>query len=225
MLNTNNILKSATYGVNKKNLTDGLNLLADINDKSVKVSFFDPQYRGILDKLHYGNEGQQRGQGRCSLPQMSEDTIVKFIDGIDRVLVDSGHLFLWVDKYHLCQGVLSWFEHTHLNLVDMIVWDKGKMGMGYRSRRQSEYLIVFQKSPVRAKGCWNDHSIPDIWEEKVKKVHPHSKPVELQKRLIESTTDIGDVVLDPAAGGFSVFEACKLTGRTFIGCDIEFGDK
>ena len=97
--------------------------------------------------------------------------------------------------------------------------------MGYRSRRQSEYLIVFQKSPVRAKGCWNDHSIPDIWEEKVKKVHPHSKPVELQKRLIESTTDIGDVVLDPAAGGFSVFEACKLTGRTFIGCDIEYGDK
>ena len=114
MLNTNKVLKSTTYGVNKKNLTDGLNLLADINDKSVKVAFFDPQYRGILDKLHYGNEGQQRGQGRCSLQQMSEDTIVNFIDGIDRVLVDSGHLFLWVDKYHLCQGLLSWFEHTHL---------------------------------------------------------------------------------------------------------------
>ena len=224
MVDINNVLKTNTYAMNKKHLTDGLKLLADINDKSVKVSFFDPQYRGILDKLHYGNEGQQRGQGRCSLHQMSEETIVDFINGIDRALVDSGHLFLWVDKFHLCQSVLSWFEHTHLNLVDMIVWDKEKLGMGYRSRRLSEYLVVFQKSPVRAKGCWTDHSIPDVWKEKVEKVHPHSKPIELQKRLIEATTNIGDVVLDPAAGGFSVFEACKASGRNFIGGDIEFGE-
>ena len=85
----------------------------------------------------------------------------EFIKEIDRVLKDSGHLFLWVDKFHLCQGVLNWFTETKLNLVDMIVWDKGKIGMGYRTRRRSEYLIVLQKSPVRVKGCWNDHDIPD----------------------------------------------------------------
>ena len=218
------VLKNSVYEMDKKNLADGLDLLDCINDNTVKTAFFDPQYRGVLDKLKYGNEGQTRGKARSALPQMDEKTIIRFIENIDRVLLPSGHLFLWVDKFHLCQGVLNWFEHTSMNLVDMIVWDKAKIGMGYRSRRKSEYLVVFQKKPVRAKGCWSDHAIPDVWEEKTQKVHPHSKPVELQKRLIEATTEPGDVVLDPAAGGFSVMEACILSGRRFIGGDIEYGE-
>ena len=64
------------------------------------------------------------------------------------------------------------------------------------------------------------HSIPDIWEEKVAKVHPHSKPIELQKRLIQATTNEENFVLDPCAGGYSVLTACKDTNRNFIGCDI-----
>ena len=155
---------------------------------------------------------------------MSEETIIEFIKEIDRVLKPSGHLFLWVDKFHLCQGVLNWFEETEFNLVDMIVWDKEKIGMGYRTRRKSEYLIVFQKSPVRAKNCWNDHSIPDVWNEKVvNKEHPHTKPYELQKRLILATTKERDYVLDPCSGSYSVFKACQETGRNFIGGDIKFG--
>lgn len=219
-----NILKSETYLVNKKNKADGLLLMKDIKDQTIKAAFFDPQYRGVLDKLKYGNEGKQRGKARSELQQMSEETIINFIKEIDRVLISSGHLFLWVDKFHLCQGVLPWFNETELNLVDMIVWDKGKIGMGYRTRRKSEYLIVLQKSPIRAKGVWVDHSIPDVWEEKTPKVHPHSKPIDLQKRLIEATTKKGDYVLDPASGGYSVFEACKMAERNFIGGDIEYGE-
>lgn len=218
------ILRSNTYKMNKKNLADGIDLLGDINDCSIAAVFFDPQYRGVLDKLKYGNEGKQRGKARSNLAQMDEDTIKKFIVEINRVLQASGHLFLWVDKFHLCQGVLDWFENTDLNLVDMIVWDKGRIGMGYRTRRKSEYLIVAQKNPVKAKACWTDHAIPDVWEEKVVKIHPHSKPIELQRRLIAATTAEGDVVLDPAAGGFSVFEACQTLGRDFIGGDIEYGE-
>ena len=45
---------------------------------------------------------------------MNEDTIKCFIKEIDRVLSPSGHLFLWVDKFHLCQGVLGWFENLDL---------------------------------------------------------------------------------------------------------------
>ena len=102
--------------------------------------------------------------------------------------------------------------NTKFNLVDLIVWDKDKIGMGYRSRRKSEYLAVFQKSPVRAKDCWTLHNIPDVWTEKISKEyknHPHSKPIELQKQLILATTKPGDIILDPAAGGFSVLTACQ----------------
>lgn len=209
---------------NRKNKIDGLLLLSAIPDDSIKSTFFDPQYRGVLDKLSYGNEGINRGKARSELPQMDENTIIKFIKEIDRVVMPSGHLFLWVDKFHLCQGVLDWIIGTRFNLVDMIVWNKGKIGMGYRTRRKSEYLIVLQKSPIRAKGCWNIHTIPDVWEEKVVKIHTHSKPVELQKQLILATTNENDWVLDPASGGYSVFNACVQTNRNFIGGDILYGE-
>lgn len=210
--------------LNYKNKIDGLVLLKSIDTESVKVAFFDPQYRGVLDKLSYGNEGVGRGKARSSLQQMDLGTIIKFINEINRVLLPSGHLFLWVDKFHLCQGVLEWFMHTDLNLVDMITWDKDKIGMGYRTRRKSEYLIIFQKKPIRAKDVWKSHSIPDVWTEKVVKTHPHSKPINLQKTLIEATSNEGDLILDPAAGGYSVFEACKIINRNFIGGDIEYGE-
>lgn len=216
-----NILRDdSPFRCNQHNISDGLILMQDILDCSVKAAIFDPQYRGVLDKLHYGNEGVSRGKLRSSLPQMNDDTISAFILEINRVLKTSGHLFLWIDKFHLCMGVHQWLHDTDLNIVDLITWDKGKIGMGYRTRRKSEYVLVLQKAPVKAKSCWLDHSIPDVWQEVVHKVHPHSKPLELQKRLIAATTHEGDYVLDPAAGGFTVLDVCRLLNRNFIGTDI-----
>lgn len=204
--------------LNFKNKINGLTLLRTLNNESVKICFFDPQYRGVLDKLSYGNEGKNRGKARLELEQMSDEVIVAFIDEIARILNPSGYLFLWVDKFHLLEGVRTWLGE--LKIVDMITWDKGKMGMGYRSRRKSEYLIIIQKKPIKAKDTWKIHNIPDVWCEKLIKTHPHSKPIELQKELILATTEEGDLVCDPAAGGFSVLEACKITKRNFIGGDL-----
>ena len=131
---------------------------------------------------------------------------------------------LWIDKFHLCEGVRAWLDSTLLQIVDLITWDKGRMGMGYRTRKQSEYLLVIQKKPIKAKGTWKLHTIRDVHFEKLSseelKLHPHSKPKGLQKMLIESCTNKGDLVCDPAAGGFSVFECCKELGRDFIGTNL-----
>lgn len=222
----NSIWKSENnIKINQKNKYNGIDLLGNLKENSVKVFFFDPQYRGILNKLSYGNEGVSRGRARSSLPQMSEVLIYEFISKIEKVLMPSGYLFLWVDKFHLVEGVSSWFGDIFtLSLVDMITWNKEKMGMGYRTRRQSEYLVIIQKEPKKAKSTWAIHNIPDIWSEKVEKRHPHSKPINLQKKLIEATTCEGDIVCDPASGGYSVLECCKELNRTFIGCDLVFGE-
>ncbi len=214
-----------TIRTNYKNKTDGIVLLESIDNNSLKVVFFDPQYRGILDKMKYGNEGEQRGKDRSALTQMDEAVIIEFLNNINRILIPSGYLFLWVDKFHLCNGITGWFKNTSLEIVDMITWNKQKIGMGYRTRRKSEYLVILQKLPKLAKSTWVLHNIPDVWDEKVTKTHPHSKPVELQKQLILATTKEGDFVCDPAAGGYSVFEACKQLKRNFIGGDIEFGEQ
>lgn len=200
---------------------DGLKFLGLLPAGGAPIAFFDPQYRGVLDKLEYGNEGKSRGRARCELKQMNEQTIGAFIRGIDRALTTSGHLFLWMDKFHLCTGFSDWLSGTDLDIVDMLTWDKGRIGMGYRSRRTSEHLVVLQKAPRRAKGVWKLHDIPDVWREKVvRNGHTHRKPVELQRRLIEAVSNPGDLVIDPAAGSFIVMEACELSKRRFLGCDL-----
>ena len=203
---------------------DGLAFLSRLPPDAIPVAFLDPQYRGVLDKLGYGNEGESRGQRRSALRQMTEETIVSFIRGIERTLIPSGHLFLWVDKFHLCQGIGGWFGTTALEIVDMLTWDKGTFGMGYRTRRRAEYCVVLQKRPRRAKGVWTVHTIPDVVREttprKSRSDHPHGKPVELQGDLLAAVSDEGDFVIDPAAGSFSVMAAAMSRKRTFLGCDL-----
>lgn len=195
-----------------------------IEKNSVSVCFFDPQYRGVLDKLNYGNEGKNREKKRLNLPQMDEMLIFKFLKEINRILKPSAHLFLWIDKFHLCEGVYPWFHGTELNVVDLITWEKPRIGMGYRTRRKCEYLLVLQKDPKKVKGIWNIHNIPDVWQESVdKKQHPHTKPIDLQQKLIEAVTIEGDLVVDPAMGGGSVLQACLNSNRKFLGCDISDG--
>lgn len=213
--------KSLKMDVRQK--LDGLKLLKELGDSSVPLVFFDPQYRSVLDKQAYGNEGQNRGRKRTELPQMTNQLIHEFIAEIERALIPSGHLMLWVDKYIVVSGVKALLEGSDLQLVDMITWNKDRMGMGYRTRRYSEFLVVLQKSPTRAKGVWKLHNIPDVWTEKIagdNKNHTHAKPIELQQRLIESVTNPGDVVVDPSAGGYSVLKSALAAKRHFLGCDI-----
>lgn len=200
---------------------DGISLLSSLPPETIPALFFDPQYRGILDKMSYGNEGVKRGQRRSQLMQMPEDVIRNFIAEIDRALMPSGHLFLWIDKFHLCQDFRQWFAGTQLEVVDLITWDKGRLGMGYRTRRVCEYCVVLQKKPKRAKGVWRMHNIPDVWREKISaKRHPHQKPHELQSQLILAVSNEGDYIVDPAAGSFSVMAAAQAQNRNFIGCDL-----
>jgi site-specific DNA-methyltransferase (adenine-specific) len=104
----------------------------------------------------------------------------------------------------------------------MITWNKESFGMGYRSRRTSEHLLVVQRLPKTIK-TWKDKSIRDVWSEKIENPrlgHPHKKPIGLISRLIASVTDENDIVLDPCAGSFSVLSSCQNINRVFLGCDI-----
>jgi site-specific DNA-methyltransferase (adenine-specific) len=211
----------AELSLNVRQKMDGLALMRMLPDRCVTAAFFDPQYRGVLDKLAYGNEGKRRGKARCSMQQMTGETICRFVAEISRVLIPSGHLFLWMDKYHLCTGVSEWLAGTGLEAVDLVTWNKGRMGMGYRTRRTCEYLMVLQQPPKRAKGVWMVHNVPDVWKEKAKvEAGVHPKPIGLQAELIGAVSNPGDLVLDPAAGSFSVLAACEIKERNFIGCDL-----
>ena len=209
--------------LNTRQKMDGLAMLRKLLDKTVPAVFFDPQFRGVYDKMKYGNETTSRNHVRVELPQMTEGTIIEFIQEIARVVIPSGHLFLWVDKFHLGTGDFrDWADRTSLSVVDMLTWDKEHIGLGYRTRHRSEFCIILQKEPRRAKGVWTLRNIPDVWQERIfEKKHPHHKPVDLQGELIEAVTARNDLVVDPAAGSYSVLDACRMRGRNFLGCDIQ----
>jgi site-specific DNA-methyltransferase (adenine-specific) len=200
---------------------DAFTLLCSLPDGCTPLVFFDPQYREVLDRLAYGNEGARQRE-RCALPAMTSGYIDACCREIARVLTASGYLMLWADTFRLCTGA-----HLRIDIlppVDLIVWDNLRPGNGYRSRRRGGYLLVLQKPPPRAKATWRDHGIPDRWAEKVdRRIHPHAKPAGLIARLIGAVTRPGDLVVDPAAGGFTVLRGARELGRRFIGCDIAYG--
>jgi site-specific DNA-methyltransferase (adenine-specific) len=213
---------ASEYRQNTAQRGDALELLRSMAGGTVPLVFFDPEHRGVLDHLKFGNEGA-RQRGRHALPAMSKDYIEHVCLESERVLKPSGYLMRWVDTFGLCEG-------HHLRIanvikpVDLLAWDNLRPGMGKRTPRRGDYLLILQKPPISPR-TWTDHGIPNRWPEKVdRKLHPHIKPIGLITRLIGAVTEPGDLVVDPAAGSFVVMHAARALGRNFIGCDLAYAD-
>ena len=213
-----------TYQRNVAQRGDALELLRSLPEPCTRLEFFDPQHRENLDKLKYGNEGSRQAE-RCQLPQMPRDYIDACCREGARVLMPSGYSMHWMNAFQIGEGYhLRIAGAGSLQVVDLIAWDNERIGMGARSRRRGDYLVVLQKPPIKAKATWRDHGIPDRWIEKVdRKLHPHIKPVGLISRLIAAIAEPGELVIDPAAGSFTVMHAALELGREFIGCDLAYG--
>src|SRR6516164_11718017 len=123
------------YQLNVAQHGDALMLLRSLRDRSTPLVFFDPQYRGVLDRLAYGNEGS-RQRGRYHLSAMGNEYIDACCHEATRVLTPSGYLLRWTDTFHLCEG--DHLRITKLKCVDLIAWDSLRFGNGYRSRRRGD---------------------------------------------------------------------------------------
>lgn len=127
-----------------------------------------------------------------------------------------------------------------------IIWDKGASAGGSTAwgswmsasnptlRDVHEYIMVFNKGPFRREKKDRENTISrddfleltkSVWSfpsESARKVgHPAPFPVELPRRLIELYTFKGDLVLDPFCGSGSTCIAALMTGRRYVGYDIE----
>jgi site-specific DNA-methyltransferase (adenine-specific) len=216
------MLDRTSYALNIAQQGDALVLLRSLPDGCAALAFFDPQFRELLERQCYGNEGVSRQSARARLPVMTPDYIDEVVRELARVVKPSGYVMRWTDKFCLCEGRHLTVSSELLKVVDLIATNI-KFGMGYRTRACGDFLLVLQKPPIKAKATWTDHAIPDRWVEKVdRKLHPHVKPIELIKRLITATTKPGDLVVDPAAGSFGAMHAALGLGRQFLGVDIAY---
>ena len=115
-----------------------------------------------------------------------------------------------------------------LEFKQMIVWDKGPMGMGWHYRRSYETVLVAQKRGGACKWYDETNRVENIIRPgAIRKIipssdeHPTPKPPSLASYFIELHTRPGEVVLDPFMGGGPAGIASAILGRKFIGIEIE----
>ena len=51
--------------------------------------------------------------------------------------------------------------------------------------------------------------------------HPTAKPLSIMERMVESTTNVGDTILDPFAGSGATLVAAKNLGRKAVGVELD----
>jgi DNA modification methylase len=122
-----------------------------------------------------------------------------------------------------------WLDES-VGFKQMVVWDKGKMGMGWHYRRSYETVLVGQKGGARC--AWFDESgtVENIirpGEYGIKKIipqksdHPTPKPVELPALFIRLHSEPDQLVVDPFMGGGTTGVACARMHRKFIGVELD----
>lgn len=117
----------------------------------------------------------------------------------------------------------EWFK-----LKQVVIWDKGPMGIGWHYRRSYEMILIGEKGH----GQWNDaterienvirpgaYGIKKIIPQKNE--HPTPKPWQLPAFFLGLHSAPGQLVVDPFMGGGSTGIAAAMMGRRFVGCEVD----
>ncbi len=145
------------------------------------------------------------------------------------VCVDGGSIFInhkcrWRDTVLL--HPVDWIKIRGARLRQEIIWMRaGSTTLNARMFAPSEERILWWISGT-GKWKWNQEaasflSVWDISQDNLPDGHPCPFPVEIPRRCITGTTDMGDTVLDPFMGSGTTGVACSRLGRHFIGIEIE----
>ena len=120
-----------------------------------------------------------------------------------------------------------WLDEA-VGFKQMVVWDKGPMGMGWHYRRSYETVLVGEKPGAACH--WYDETkrIENIirpgWFKKIipgKEDHPTEKPLGLVEHFLRLHTRSGDTVLDPFLGYGTTALACSRWNRKMIGIELD----
>lgn len=116
-----------------------------------------------------------------------------------------------------------------LEFKQMVVWDKGKMGLGWHYRRSYETVLVAMKKGGRCRWYDESHKVENIIRpgSGIDKIipsaeqHPTQKPVSLARYFLRLHARAGDTILDPFMGSGSTGVAAVELGMDFIGIELD----
>jgi len=105
--------------------------------------------------------------------------------------------------------------------IDQILQERVRDANGkskYKTNNNGDVVWGKEKKGVPLGDVWEIPYLNPKANERVG--YPTQKPVLLLERIIEISTDVGDIVLDPFCGSGTTLVAAKLLNRQFVGIDI-----
>ncbi|QCX33120.1 site-specific DNA-methyltransferase [Caloramator sp. E03] len=223
-------------------LGDCIKELKKLEEKSVSMIFADPPYRLSNDgitcksgKMACVNKGDwDKSYGLKEDHKFNR----KWIKACDRVLKDDGTI--WISgTYHIIHSIAFALMELGYYIINEIIWFKPNAApnMGCRCFTASHETLIWAKKYKNARHTFNYDYIKElnngkqmrsVWEipttpkkEKTLGSHPTQKPKELLYRCILSSTNEGDLVLDPFCGSGTTGVISIENKRKFIGIDID----
>ena len=196
---------------------DCLELMKDIPDKSIDMIVTDPPY----------STPTITGFGRKQVKNVADlsiqETYMKCLkEEFERILKDNAPILVFCDdKYYpsIYRAFYNWQS------VQMIVWDKGKIGMGKPFRKRHELIVYANRETIDYNRTENITHYPTVLNYKVvmekEKVHPAQKPIKLLEDLILGFSNENDTILDCFMGSGTTGVACINTNRNFIGIELD----
>ena len=226
---------------------DCVETMRKIEDCSIDVIFADPPYNLQLgDQLKRPDNTEVKGvyEEWDSFESIAEyDRYTKeWMVEARRILKDDGTIWV-IGSYHNIFRVGYIMQDLGFWILNDIIWNKTNPMPNFKGTRFTnahETLIWATKNP-KARYTFNyeamkamndDVQMRSTWEiplctgkERLKndetgeKLHPTQKPEALLYRVIMSSTNVGDVVLDPFFGTGTTGAVAKKLGRNFIGIE------
>lgn len=186
---------------------------------------------GVLnDRLEYNSRlGERWRKKDGSVPsavrggKMFEHNDIEFSEWLPevyRVLKNGTHCYIMINSRNL-KDLQVEAEKVGFKFQNLLVWRKSNATPNKYYMQQLEFILMLRKGAARNindMGTTNCLSVPNIIG---KKLHPTEKPIALMEVLIRNSSNVGDVVLDPFAGGGSTLIAAKRLERQYIGFEID----
>lgn len=206
--------------LNKIYNADCMESMLTLHDLSVDMILTDIPYNEVtnhgVERAKY--DGQLRNINKGAADTLTFDLDV-FLDECVRVTKGTIYIFCGI---HQVSKIYSYFHNHKDFMVRQCGWRKNNPSPanGQHMWLSSLENCIFAK---RRKTKFNQSCKNAIWDFPVSrsKRHPTEKNLKLFEYLVESSSDVGDIVLDPCIGSGTTAEACVNLGRNYIGYEVD----
>lgn len=239
--------KLGALDLNKIHKGDCIELLKKIPDNSIDLIFADPPYNLQLNgELYRPNQTKVDAVNDAWDKFESKEEYDKFttlwLKECHRVLKNSGSIWV-IGTYHNIFRVGTILQNIGFWILNDIIWIKTNPMPNFKGTRfnNAHETLIWATKSKESNYTFHYHSMKVMnddlqmrsdWlipicqgEERIKvngqKAHSTQKPAELLFRILLSTSNPGDIVLDPFSGSGTTAAVAKRLGRNFIAFDRE----